>query len=173
MRELREVLRTDAEVIYESWGRFSENFERLTAAPFEELKDAHRYLEQLFATGESIASHIVRGGHVVGLVKATVVGHRAQVGYVIHKPHWGLGLATFAVGELVAKLEAQPAIQRVWATCALDNPGSVRVLEKCGFKREGVLRNWAVYPALGAQAVDNYSFVRITPPSKCLESTRL
>jgi RimJ/RimL family protein N-acetyltransferase len=43
----------------------------------------------------------------------------------------------------------------------LDNPASARVLEKCGFEREGILRNWAVYPALGDRATDNYSYVRI------------
>ena len=160
MVELSEVARTDAECIYEGWGRFAENFERLTAKPFRDVGDAAAYLESLFFTADSLAFHLVWKGEVVGLVKAAVVGHRAQVGYVVNRPHRGRGLATLAVQELVERLEAQPAIQRVWATCALDNPGSIRVLEKCGFTREGILRNWAVYPALGGRAVDNYSYVR-------------
>jgi RimJ/RimL family protein N-acetyltransferase len=166
MIELREVVRSDAACIYESWGRFEENFERLTAKPFRQLSDAHRYLEELLSNASSSAFHLVSAGEVIGLVKAVVVQHRAQVGYVVHRPHWGRGLATLAVRELVSRLNARPEIQRVWATCALDNPGSARVLDKCGFEREGVLRNWAIYPALGGRAVDNYSYVHVTPLSK-------
>jgi RimJ/RimL family protein N-acetyltransferase len=35
------------------------------------------------------------------------------------------------------------------------------VLEKCGFEREGVLKNWVVYPAQGGRAFDNYSYVKL------------
>ncbi|MEO8183638.1 MAG: hypothetical protein ABI895_32810 [Deltaproteobacteria bacterium] len=35
------------------------------------------------------------------------------------------------------------------------------MLEKCGFQREGILRNWVIYPALGSHAVDNYCYVKI------------
>lgn len=162
----REVAPSDADCIYQSWGQFPENFKRTTARPFENVEDARQYLDDLFSTPDSIALHIVWRGNVVGMVKAVVVKHRAQVGYIIHRPHWGRGLATIGVHEVVSRLELRPAIQRVWATCALDNPGSVRVLEKCGFEREGVLRNWVVFPALGEQAVDNYSYVRPALPNK-------
>ena len=95
--------------------------------------------------------------------KAIVTEHRAQVGYVVHEPFRGRGFATRAVEALVERLEAIPSISRIWATCALDNPASTRVLEKCGFQREGILKNWVVYPALGDRAADNYSYVRVPP----------
>jgi len=90
--------------------------------------------------------------------------HRAQVGYVVHEPFCGRGIATLAVASMVEQLETAPGVERIWATCALDNPASTRVLEKCGFEREGILRNWVVYPALGDRAVDNYSYVRVPCP---------
>lgn len=116
----------------------------------------------LFPTPESLAFHILDAdGQVVGIVKAVVTGHRAQIGYVIHKPFWGRGLATAAVRHVVSIVETNPAIACVWATCAIDNSASARVLEKCGFQREGILRNWVTYPAQGGRAFDNYSYVRI------------
>lgn len=161
MVELRPVQLSDAATVYEAWGRYPENFERLTVRTFRSIEDAGQYLSALFLTPQSLAFHIASNSRIVGIVKAAVVGHRAQVGYVVHKPYWGKGVATEAVQQLTAKLEESAEISRIWATCALDNPGSMRVLEKCGFQREGILRNWVIYPALGTRAADNYSYVRI------------
>jgi RimJ/RimL family protein N-acetyltransferase len=69
-------------------------------------------------------------------------------------------------------VEAMPSISRVWATCALYNPASARVLEKCGYEREGILRNWVKYPAQGNRAFDNYSYVKITDSRHAGESRR-
>ena len=162
MIDLKPVSASDAELIFDAWGRCPQNFARLTARAFTDIGDAERYLRSLFAAPASIAFHIVESsGTVIGIVKAIVTEHRAQIGYVVHEPFRGRGLATRAVEALVERLETDPSISRVWATCALDNPASTRVLEKCGFQREGVLKNWVVYPALGAQASDNYSYVRV------------
>jgi RimJ/RimL family protein N-acetyltransferase len=164
MIDLKPVRVSDAELIFESWGRYPQNFARLTARVFMGVGDAERYLRSLFSAPTSIAFHIVAsGGAVVGIVKAIVTEHRAQVGYVVHEPFRGQGFATLAVEAIVERLEADPGISRIWATCALDNPASTRVLEKCGFQREGVLRNWVVYPALGDRATDNYSYVKVAP----------
>jgi RimJ/RimL family protein N-acetyltransferase len=160
--ELKPVGSADAPIIFESWGRQPENFTHLTARVFTELSDARAYIAGLFQTPESSAFHILKpDGEVVGIVKAAVLGHRAQVGYVVSKPFWGRGFATSAVRQLVASLEASPRIARIWATCALDNPASARVLEKTGFHREAILKKWVTYPAQGGVAFDNYSYVRL------------
>jgi ribosomal-protein-alanine N-acetyltransferase len=162
MIDLKPVSAADAELIFESWGRYPQNFARLTARVFVDIGDAERYLSGLFSTPASRAFHIVEpGGTVVGIVKAIVTEHRAQVGYVVNEPFRGRGFATRAVEALVHRLEADTSIFRIWATCALDNPASTRVLEKCGFQREGILKNWVVYPTLGAHAIDNYSYVKV------------
>jgi ribosomal-protein-alanine N-acetyltransferase len=164
MIDLKPVGAADAELIFESWGRYPENFDRLTARAFVDVADAERYLTGLFSTPASMAFHIAQPhGKIVGIVKAAVTEHRAQIGYVVHEPFRGRGFATMALESITARLEATLGISRIWATCALDNPASVRVLEKCGFQREAVLKNWVVYPALSAHAVDNYSYVKIPP----------
>jgi RimJ/RimL family protein N-acetyltransferase len=151
----------DAPILFESWGHRPENFAYLTARCFADLGDARTYAAGLLQTPSSLAFHIVEPlGNVVGIVKAAVQGHRAQVGYVVDKPHWGKGFATDAVRQIVAVLEATPTISRIWATCALDNPASARVLEKAGFTREAILKNWVIYPAQGDRAFDNYSYLR-------------
>jgi [ribosomal protein S5]-alanine N-acetyltransferase len=160
--KLRPVVLDDAALIFESWGRRAENFTYLTAHVFADVNDAQRYIADLFPTRQSLAFHIVTSSEgVVGIIKASVVGHRAQVGYVLDKTFWGRGLATSALRQLLVTLEANSTLSRIWATCALDNPASARVLEKSGFTREAILKNWVTYPARGGQAFDNYSYVRL------------
>jgi [ribosomal protein S5]-alanine N-acetyltransferase len=160
--ELKPVGPADAPIIFESWGRQPENFTHLTARVFAEISDARAYIAGLFQTPESSAFHILEpAGGVVGIVKAAVLGHRAQVGYVVGKPFWGRGFATSALRQLVTLLEVSPSISRIWATCALNNPASARVLEKTGFHREAILKRWVTYPAQGGVAFDNYSYVRL------------
>jgi RimJ/RimL family protein N-acetyltransferase len=135
--ELKPVVIADAPLILESWGRRPENFTYLTARVFADVSDARNYIAGLLPTPESLAFHIVESREgVVGIVKASVVGHRAQVGYVVDKTFWGRGFATAALRKLVSALEATSTLSRIWATCALDNPASARVLEKSGFVRE-------------------------------------
>jgi len=160
--QLKRVGLDDAPIVFDSWGRRPENFTYLTARVFAELGDAQAYVAGLFQTPESLAFHIVEpGGNVIGIVKASVQGHRAQVGYVVDKPYSGKGFATDAVRQVVAVLEATRTISRIWATCALNNAASARVLEKAGFTREAILKNWVIYPAQGGRAFDNYSYVRL------------
>jgi RimJ/RimL family protein N-acetyltransferase len=53
-----------------------------------------------------------------------------DLGYGIAKEHWGKGFATRAVQAFLLIENTRPLGARV----AIHNPGSVRVLEKCGFK---------------------------------------
>jgi RimJ/RimL family protein N-acetyltransferase len=157
--KLKPVTASDAETMFEAWGRYPENFSYLTARVFF---DARRYVSSLFPTPESKAFHIVDSGSgVIGIAKAAIQEPRAQIGYVVHQPFSGRGFATAAVRQLIEVLEVMPSISRIWATCAMQNLASVRVLEKCGFQQEAVLKNWVKYPAHGNRAFDNYSYVRI------------
>ena len=69
-----------------------------------------------------------------------VQAHTAVVGYWLDPAHWGKGLATEIVAELVRYMTEETDIKQLTATCFGWNPGSRRVLEKNGFDREGVRR---------------------------------
>ena len=69
--------------------------------------------------------------------------HRvAELGYEINPALWGRGLATWAVGRAVRWAFTDSAIRRIEAVVWVENAASVRVLEKCGFEREGCLRGY-------------------------------
>ncbi len=157
---LRRASMADAERVFAAWGCRAENFTYLSARPQRSVGDAEEYLRQALGDGSAPCFHIVQPdtGVIVGFIKARIDGHRALVGYVIDRAFWGGGVATAALREFLPILRQNPALHRIWATCAIDNVASARVLEKCGFVREGVLRRWIVYPSQGDFPHDNFSY---------------
>jgi [ribosomal protein S5]-alanine N-acetyltransferase len=64
----------------------------------------------------------------------------AELGYWIGKAYWNQGFCTEAAREVVRFGFEQLGLNRIQARHMLKNPGSGRVLEKIGMKKEGVLR---------------------------------
>jgi len=77
------------------------------------------------------------GFHTVSLQNGT-----AEVTYDVAPSHWGKGIATAACRAATAWAFDVVGWHRVQATTVLPNLRSQRVLEKCGFKREGQVRNF-------------------------------
>nr|GMD80520.1 uncharacterized N-acetyltransferase P20-like [Ipomoea batatas] len=68
---------------------------------------------------------------------------RAEIGYALASKYWGKGIATKAVKMAAASVFVEwPHLERLEAVVDVDNPGSQRLLEKAGFKREAVLRKY-------------------------------
>jgi [ribosomal protein S5]-alanine N-acetyltransferase len=63
----------------------------------------------------------------------------ASLWYTLHPDFWGQGYTTEAARSLVGFGFRQLELHRVWADCDPENPGSWRVLEKLGMRREGHL----------------------------------
>jgi RimJ/RimL family protein N-acetyltransferase len=66
--------------------------------------------------------------------------HRAEVGYWLARPFWGQGIMTATIRVLCDYGFEQLQLVRIVAHVFQLNRPSVRVLEKCGFQREGLLR---------------------------------
>lgn len=66
--------------------------------------------------------------------------HRAEIGYLLAKPHWGKGIMTAVVRRACEYAFAEWGLVRITAEVFAFNPASTRVLEKCGFVQEGYLK---------------------------------
>lgn len=60
-----------------------------------------------------------------------------EVWYKLHVDHWGKGYATEALERILQFGFADVRLHRIEAGCAVENEGSIRVLEKVGMLREG------------------------------------
>ncbi|KAI5649185.1 hypothetical protein M9H77_35190 [Catharanthus roseus] len=68
---------------------------------------------------------------------------RAELGYVLARKYWGKGIVTRAVKMVVSTIfQEWSDVERIEAIVDVDNKGSQRVLEKCGFQKEAVLRKY-------------------------------
>jgi len=82
---------------------------------------------------------ILLDGEVAGHVARFGPPAQREVTYWLGREHWGQGLATAALALLLSELPERP----VFARAARDNAASLRVLEKCGFRRYGADRGFA------------------------------
>jgi RimJ/RimL family protein N-acetyltransferase len=87
-----------------------------------------------------------------------VYARSGRFGYWLGEPYWGRGIMTAAVRTVADYLLARPDIVRLEAPVFEWNPASMRVLEKCGFVREGVLRRSALKDD---QVIDVVLYARI------------
>jgi [ribosomal protein S5]-alanine N-acetyltransferase len=74
--------------------------------------------------------------------------YRASTGYAFARDVWGRGYATESTRAMIALAWTIPRLARLYALCHPRNAASVRVLEKAGFGREGLLRKYMVFPNL-------------------------
>ncbi len=77
-----------------------------------------------------IARSILLGGKLAGYVSSFEAEGQRLVCYWIGREFWGGGVASKALKEFVEKIERTRPLAAFVAT---SNPGSIRVLEKCGF----------------------------------------
>jgi [ribosomal protein S5]-alanine N-acetyltransferase len=126
---------------------------RAFLAPYEPLRPDSDFtiegvrasIEQLAAARESGAAYafcIRAGGAIVGRVSLSQVFRRAfqscYLGYFVGEEHNGRGYATAGVRLAVDYAFDDLRLHRVQANVMTKNPRSARVLEKAGFRREGL-----------------------------------
>ena len=77
----------------------------------------------------------------IGLTKELgMYSKRAEIGYFVAKPFWNKGIATKAVSLIVKYGFEKFDIVRIHTGIFSYNKASQRVLEKCGFIKEGVFQ---------------------------------
>jgi [ribosomal protein S5]-alanine N-acetyltransferase len=81
----------------------------------------------------------------IGLYYYTKENRRAEMGYDMLKEHWGMGLMTEAVEEILRYGFEELDLNRIEATTDSENAASNRVLERAGFTLEGRLRERDIY----------------------------
>jgi len=76
----------------------------------------------------------------IGLDKVNFEHKNAELGYWLGSKYWSQGIVTKA-GKLILKFGFEKLkLHRIWCCIFSDNPASKKVVEKLGFKREGLHR---------------------------------
>jgi RimJ/RimL family protein N-acetyltransferase len=95
---------------------------------------------------------IVADGLAAGNIGSWPENGQQLLGYWVGREWWGRGVATQALALLVDEVSIRP----LYAHVAVHNVGSIRVLEKCGFRRDHVQEAKAPAPDDG---IEEFIFV--------------
>lgn len=110
--------------------------------PHEGIDQTREWLNSMIEAPQDLSEDFVieRDGSVIGKVGA----HRLpDFGYILHPDHWGAGLAFEAVGAFLVQAFTRPDIDHLTADTDPRNAGSIRLLQKLGFRETGrAERTW-------------------------------
>jgi ribosomal-protein-alanine N-acetyltransferase len=85
-----------------------------------------------------------RGGKLIGTCDLALTGPRhADIGYLLAPRHWGFGYGTEVAGALVDFGFRVLELRELTAVVAIDNERSRRVLDRAGFRWDGLMRRHA------------------------------
>ena len=133
-----------------------------------------RYMKSLYRQGlpSSWGMELKESGQVIGTIgiMGWMPEHRsAEIGYSLGKPWWHQGYAPEALARVIQLMFEKTEINRIEAQCDVRNPASARVMEKCGMKREGLLRQRVRNKGEMADVL-LYSILREEYQKRCSES---
>jgi RimJ/RimL family protein N-acetyltransferase len=115
-----------------------------SSLPHETLDQTREWLANMIAADprESDDFLVEHEGRVIGKAGCYRL---PEIGYILHPDHWGRGLATEAVGAVIAHLFERHPIEALRADIDPRNLRSIRMLTKLGFTISGrASRTWHI-----------------------------
>lgn len=149
---LREILESDAEDYFNYMSRnemegflTKENRPQTLEKAIEEVK----YWGSLFPTKRSIYWAIAKKdtNQMIGTAGFNLISFansRAEISYDLSPDYWGKGVMLKSIKAILQFAEVALGIVRIQATVITDNERSIKVLERCGFTQEGLLKKYEV-----------------------------
>ena len=152
-------LRADAQAIVEHL-QDREIYQNTLRIPWPyTFADAETWLAHL----DALNTFAIRepGGKLIGATGFHEItpAHKSEFGYWLARPYWGKGIMTRIVGAMVRHAWHEMGLVRLTAEVFAHNVASMRVLEKNGFQREGVLHKHIIKDGQFIDAV-LYALVR-------------
>lgn len=100
-----------------------------TTVPARTRPDFGAWIARIAADPTVTLRTITADGEMVGTINTFVIGAERFIGYRIANAHWGKGIATEAVRQMVQLDTSRP----IFATVLVGNVASVKALRRSGF----------------------------------------
>ena len=137
---LRPLEDRDLDTIFQHWT--DPESIRMAAFTAEDQTDRRAFLDRMprLRADPNASNRVIDvDGAIAGTIASFRIDDQLEVTYWVDRAQWGKGIASAALQLLLAETAERP----VHARAASDNVGSLRVLEKAGFRRVGVDRGFA------------------------------
>ena len=121
--------------------------------PHRSIEETEEYLRKLIARSKLESGHywfiaLKESKKVIGTVGLLNIDKRkgsAEIGYGLSPDYWGQGYFQEALVIVAKYLFLELGFHRISAITQSDNEPSVRALERLGFKREGLMRDFYLH----------------------------
>jgi RimJ/RimL family protein N-acetyltransferase len=137
---LRRVETTDLDAIFQQM-RDPESV-RMAAFTTEDPSDRSAFdahMEKIMSSAEGTLRAITHDDRLVGTIGSYVSDGVIEVTFWIDRAYWGQGIASQALAQFLDEVPVRP----LRARAASDNAGSLRVLQKAGFRTLGTEVSYA------------------------------
>ncbi|UCF13661.1 MAG: GNAT family N-acetyltransferase [Thermoplasmatales archaeon] len=118
--------------------------------PHKTIEDTRKYLEKLIKITKGDSGHywfirLKKTGKIIGTFGVVNIDNNrnsAEIGYGLSPDYWGHGYFGESLSIVLNYLFFNLEFYRISAKTRFDNIPSFKALEKVGFKKEGVMRNF-------------------------------
>lgn len=123
-------------------------FENTMGLPTARVAQAEEFLAALDTDDHQLVA-VTGEGQVVGIAGLQLFSnarkrHMASLGIYVHTDYQGMGVGTALIKALLDLADHWLMLVRVELDVYTDNEGAIRLYERLGFEREGVLRAAAI-----------------------------
>lgn len=167
--QLRKPNVSDADAIFKNWATDEEVAKYSTWRTHKSIEDTNifiQYMLDCWHKGNELTwlISLLNSEEAIGAISVRPKKHVIELGYALGRVYWNQGYMTEAVSGIMEMLFCEPGIYRVWAFCDVQNVASIKVLEKSGMQKEGLLRKWSLHPNVSDIPRDCYCYseVKIT-----------
>jgi ribosomal-protein-alanine N-acetyltransferase len=146
---LRELTEYDAKVIFSilSNTKVTRYYGKETFKDIEEAKEFIHYFKQKFYEKRGLrwGIEIKETKQLIGTIGLDAwlpKQRRAEIGYEIHPEYWKKGYATESALKIISFGFNSLELIRIGAVVFPENESSLKLLQKIGFQKEGILRDY-------------------------------
>ncbi len=145
---LRRFTLDDAQQAFDNWMSREKVTRYMTWQPYQNVEDVKGYIQYVIGTYEKPDAYYwaieeKNSGQVIGSISVIWLNEAvesAEVGYCLSDDFWGKGMMPEALNAVIRYLFDAVGLNRIQAGHDANNPNSGRVMEKCGMRYEGTLR---------------------------------
>jgi|TARA_B100001971_G_C18262252_1_gene588050 ribosomal-protein-alanine N-acetyltransferase len=127
-----------------------EFFKFLEYEEFTSIEETRNYLEDLIKISQNGNGHywfirLLKENKIVGtfdIINVDQKRNSCEIGYGISPKFWNIGLFSEVLEHVIPELFERYHFRRIFVKTHVDNLSSIRGLEKNGFVKEGIMRDY-------------------------------
>lgn len=148
---LRQITQYDADDMFEYLSNYKVT-RNLGREPFNNIRELYEIISNLeynYNYTKGMRWGIVHKDSnkligTIGYDSLDIKNRRAEIGYDLNPHYWNQGFTTEAISKVIKFGFEKLDINRISAVVLLENEASLKLLEKSGFKKEGILRDYVI-----------------------------